>query len=166
LVDGGYFDNSGTATLQEIARRIQRVHASMPNARPMRLIVLHIANAPPNVSPPGEMLGGRVLLSESLSPIRALLAARRAHAAQAVEFMRGGTGEGASEKDQSFRFVTLNLYRDTADLPLGWDLSSHVRRQIQGQLTACVPAAGAKRDCAAEAIRDVLKELVPVRESR
>ncbi|HEV7714008.1 MAG TPA: hypothetical protein VGO53_00310 [Steroidobacteraceae bacterium] len=170
LVDGGYFDNSGTATLEEIARRIQRVHARMPNPRrPMRIIVLHIPNSPPNVPPAREGLGGRVLLSESLSPIRALLAARGAHATQAVEFMRSGADKGSSEvgalspdgteKDHSVEFITLNLYRDRADLPLGWDLSSQVRRQIQGQLTRCVVAANPKMSCANEGIDAVAREL-------
>lgn len=153
LVDGGYFDNSGTATLQEIARAIQRTHAAMPGERPMKLVVLHIPNAPPNVSPErGGLLGGRTLLSESLSPVRALLAARGAHATQAVEFMRNGAD------DNGLTFVTLSLYRAQSDLPLGWVLSEHVQTQIVGQLTTCARTTAAN-DCAADAIRKVASQL-------
>ncbi len=154
LVDGGYFDNSGTATLQEIARAIRRAHARMPaGRRPMRIIVLHIPNAPPNAPPPRSgLLGGRALLSETLSPVRALLAARGAHATQAVEFMKNGASESR------LIFVTLSLYRTGSDLPLGWVLSEHVQTQIQSQLTSCAPAAPSD-DCAAKAIRTVEQAL-------
>ena len=92
LVDGGYFDNSGTATLQEIARAIQRAHGTMAGARPMRVIVLHIPNDPPNDREMTAGGSGRAALTETLSPIRALLATRGAHATQAIEFMRGTAG--------------------------------------------------------------------------
>ena len=157
LVDGGYFDNSGTATLQEIARAIRRARARLLPAgqRPMRIIVLHIPNSPPNAPlPHGSLLNGRVLLSESLSPMRALLAARGAHATQAVEFMRNGAD------DNRLTFVDASLYRTQSDLPLGWVLSQHVQSQIRGQLTACAPAAP-PTDCTATAIRTIEQMLKP-----
>jgi hypothetical protein len=121
----------------------------------MRIIVLHIPNSPPNAPPPhGSLLNGRVLLSESLSPVRALLAARGAHATQAVEFMRNGAN------DNRLTFVDASLYRMRSDLPLGWALSQHVQSQIRGQLTACAPAAP-PADCAATAIRNIAQMLKP-----
>jgi hypothetical protein len=150
LVDGGYFDNSGVATLQEIARAIRRAHRG--SQRQMKIIVLHIPNSPPNVKPkPSGVLGGRVLLSESLSPLRALLAVRGSHATQSVEFMRAGGNE-------NLEFLTLSLYRDTSDLPLGWVLSDAVQQQITRQLTACVANTPAD-DCAANSIRSVTEQL-------
>jgi hypothetical protein len=95
-----------------------------------------------------------VLLSESLSPVRALLAARGAHATQAVEFMRNGAN------DNRLTFVDASLYRTQSDLPLGWVLSQHVQSQIRGQLTACAPAAP-PTDCAATAIRNIEQMLKP-----
>jgi hypothetical protein len=150
LVDGGYFDNSGTATLQEIARAIRRARARLPQGqRPMRVIVLHIPNEPPNAPVPrGSLLNGRELLSESLSPVRALLAARGAHARQSVEFMKNGAD------DNHLSFVAATLYRTQSDLPLGWVLSKHVQGQISDQLTRC--ASGAPpTDCAANAIKKI-----------
>src|SRR6185436_4496258 len=154
LVDGGYFDNSGTATLQEIARAIRRARARLPEGqRPMRIIVLHIPNDPPNAPVPrGSLLNGRELLSESLSPVRALLAARGAHARQAVEFMKNGAD------DNRVTFVEATLYRAQSDLPLGWVLSQHVQVQIRDQLTTCARAAPPS-DCAANAIRKIEEAL-------
>jgi hypothetical protein len=153
LVDGGYFDNSGTATLQEIARALQQTHAAMSGARPMRLIVLHIPNSPPNVTPKhGGVLGGRVLLSESLSPLRALLAVRGAHATQSVEFMKKGAD------DKGLTFASVSLYQSRSELPLGWVLSEQVQIQIQQQLSACASEAPPD-DCAFNAIRKVEGEL-------
>jgi predicted acylesterase/phospholipase RssA len=149
LVDGGYFDNSGTATLQEIARVIQRAHGEIPGARPMRLIVLHIPNDPPNDRPDTAGGSGRVALPETLSPIRALLATRGAHATQAIEFMRGTTG---SEQ------ITLTLNRAQAALPLGWVLSDLVRTQIRAQTTECV-AVVPEAPCAADLMRSLLQEI-------
>jgi hypothetical protein len=121
----------------------------------MRIIVLHIPNSPPNAPPPhGSLLNGRVLLSESLSPIRALLAARGAHATQAVEFMKNGAD------DNRLTFVDASLYRTQSDLPLGWVLSQHVQSQIRGQLTVCAPAAP-PTDCTATAIRNIERLLKP-----
>ncbi|HVY82545.1 MAG TPA: hypothetical protein VG994_16255, partial [Steroidobacteraceae bacterium] len=154
LVDGGYFDNSGMATLQEIARAIRRARARLPEGqRPMRIILLHIPNDPPNAPVPrGSVLNGRELLSESLSPLRALLAARSAHARQSIEFMRYGAD------DNRLTFVAATLYRAKSDLPLGWVLSEHVQDQIRDQLTSCAPAAPAT-DCAAHAIQRIAEAL-------
>jgi hypothetical protein len=150
LVDGGYFDNSGTATLQEIARALQRAHEAMPGSRPMRLIVLHIPNSPPNVPP--KHVRGRVWLSESLSPVRALLAVRGAHATQSVEFMKNGAD------DKGMSFDTGSLYQMQSELPLGWVLSGQVQSQIRQQLTACARNAS---DCGFNAIRNVESQLRP-----
>jgi hypothetical protein len=154
LVDGGYFDNSGTATLQEIARAIRRARARLPEGqRPMRVIVLHIPNDPPNAPVPrGSLLNGRELLSESLSPVRALLAARGAHARQSVEFMKNGAD------DNHVTFLAATLYRTQSDLPLGWVLSQHVQAQIRDQLETCARAAP-PTNCAANSIQRIEEAL-------
>ena len=156
LVDGGYFDNSGTATLQEIARVIQRTHASIPGARPMQVVVLHIPNDPPNDRGDlrgGGLLNGRIALSETLSPIRALLATRGAHATQSIEFMRG-----AAEDDANFKALTLTLNRAQAALPLGWVLSDLVRTQIRDQTTTCLPGIP-DAECPAKQMQRLLGEM-------
>jgi hypothetical protein len=155
LVDGGYFDNSGTATLQEIARVIQRTHRMMQSGRPMRVFVLHIPNDPPNDrEPEGEgLLNGRVALSESLAPIRALLATRGAHATQAIEFMRG-----TAEDEPNFRPITLTLNRAQAALPLGWVLSDLVRQEIRDQTKRCLAGIAAER-CPAQQMQALLREM-------
>ena len=149
LVDGGYFDNSGTATLQEIARAIQRAHRTLAGARPMRVIVLHIPNDPPNDREITAGGSGRAALTETLSPIRALLATRGAHATQAIEFMRG-----TADSEQ----ITLALNRSQAALPLGWVLSDLVRAQIREQTTDCVRGVAEAR-CPAKQMRTLLQEI-------
>jgi hypothetical protein len=155
LVDGGYFDNSGTATLHEIARLIQRTHRQMQGGRPMRVFVLHIPNDPPNDrEPQGDgLLGGRVPLSEALAPVRALLATRGAHATQAIEFMRG-----TAEDEPNFRPITLTLNRAQAALPLGWVLSDLVRQEIRNQTSACLPGIAAAA-CPAKQMQALLREM-------
>jgi len=79
LVDGGYFDNSGAVTAQEIARVLVDSHLvcgagdPVPDMPCMRLIVLHLPNEP---QPPTAVLnekkkntGGIELMSEVFGPV-------------------------------------------------------------------------------------------------
>jgi hypothetical protein len=138
IVDGGYFDNSGSITAQEIIRAIQgayRFKSRSAATRPMRLIMLHISNAPQNPRPSlidwTSISRGRVWLGESLSPVRALLNTRAARAGQASESLM------ASSPDQNVSFYEIELWQGRADLPLGWSLSREAQSEMDQELTAC-----------------------------
>jgi hypothetical protein len=154
IVDGGYFDNSGTITAQEIIRAIQSAHrgkSANSATRPMQLIMLHISNAPQN--PRSSLLDwpsigrGRVWLGETLSPVRALLNTRAAHAGQASEALL------ASSPEQGISYYEIQLWQGPTDLPLGWSLSREAQSEMDQQLTTC---AKDRAKCAGNVIPKLL----------
>jgi hypothetical protein len=151
LVDGGYFDNSGAVTAQEIARTILGAHKPKPKLnstdpdppmpRPMRVIVLHLPNQPEipsaTLNRNERQASGREFLSEALAPILTLLQTRAARGTQAVSYL------------QREPYVELQSIRPcvaSVAAPLGWVLSEQVRADMKAQLDEH-RAAGAK--CAA-----------------
>jgi hypothetical protein len=156
IVDGAYFDNSGGVTAQEILRAISLAHGerarAAPATRPLRLILLHIRNSPPNPRPARFGLSalpeGHVWLSETLSPVHALLNTGPARAAQIMSYLKGSQAAG------ELTFYEVKLYRDRTDLPLGWALSCAVQQEMERQLTEC----GAD-DCASRTIPRILSDL-------
>jgi hypothetical protein len=113
VVDGGYFENSGAATASEILEYLQ----SNSNPRSGRLSphVILITHSE-------KSLPGGTMLSEELSPVRAIFATRVARGEDAVEELRGAAGEGWTE---------FSLQTDQGiPLPLGWLLSAQARRAI------------------------------------
>ena len=157
IVDGGYFDNSGTITAQELIRIIQRAHSQIVSngvTRPMNLIMLHISNAPQNPRRPlvnwAGIAGGRVWIGETLSPVRALLNTREARAVQATKYLM------SSDPKLDVSFFEIGLWQGRTDLPLGWSLSSEARSTMDDQLKTCQGTGAA---CAANMFPDILKTL-------
>ena len=151
VVDGGYFDNSGGITARQIAAATAAAASGAP--RTMRLVVLHIGNAPPNEGRSGSnslglLPGGRVWLGETMSPVRALLDVRGAHAEQAVDDL--------NQSSPGYEFHDVKLYRTGTVVPLGWALSCEAQKEMERQLVDC-PANAV--DCGASAVNDVLTSL-------
>lgn len=150
IVDGGYFDNSGGVTAQEIIGAIQHAHAALPNAKPMHIVMVHIGNSPPNPRPNrmnlSELWGGRVWLGESASPVRALLNTRTARAEQAIDSVRDSSEPG--------HFQEITLYREDTDLPLGWSLSRAAQREMEDQLVNC---RSDQEHCAVRTLHNILE---------
>jgi hypothetical protein len=143
LADGGYFDNSGAVTAQEIARALIDTHLACgvggpaPGMPCMRLIVLHLPNEP---EPPTAVLnekrktGGAIeLLSEVFAPVQTLLNTRGARGTQAVSYLRG---------EPNVELLALRPCTDNVTAPLGWVLSAQVRSDMAEQLTRCKKAGG------------------------
>ncbi len=143
LVDGGYFDNSGAVTAQEIARvlvdsgLVCGVGGAAPGIPCMRLIVLHLPNEP---EPPTAVLnqekrnrGAVELISEVFAPVQTLLNTRGARGTQAVSFLRG---------EPKVELLSLRPCTDKVTAPLGWVLSGQVRRDMAKQLTECREVGG------------------------
>jgi hypothetical protein len=162
IVDGGYFDYSGSVTAQELAYAVRSEYvrhvAGDRKPRPMRLIILHIDNDPQN--PRASMVdwnrfaGGRVWLGEALSPVRSLLNTRPARARQATQFLALSNDDGVSSS-----FIDIMVWRGDTDLPLGWSLSSEARAEMDRQLQLPCPTYTEEGKCAAAQFADVLQTL-------
>jgi predicted acylesterase/phospholipase RssA len=160
LVDGGYFDNSGAVTAQEIVRTIIGAHkpkaktnpdeGEAPPLRPMRVIVLHLPNQPeiPSTSVRNDrQASGREFLSEALAPILTLLQTRGARGTQAVDYLR---------HEPDVELLSISPCTVNVAAPLGWVLSEQVRGEMKAQLHDC----GALGDnCAAPRIEWIKKIL-------
>lgn len=130
-VDGGYFENSGTATVRDILTAIRAI--STGTAYNVDLYVLTIGSevALPQYSNRG--------FGEILSPIRTSLNTREARGTVAVaqllttisEFRRVGRGAWKSA------MIQFKLRQRKIPLPLGWALSESARNEIAAQLVDC-----------------------------
>jgi hypothetical protein len=158
VADGGYFDNSGGITARQIIQAISDEYNARNSPREMKIVVLHIRNAPPDDESSRAGLGtlpnGRVWLGEILSPVLALLDVRGAHGEQSVDdlIVRSSTRE----------FHDVKLYRTGTAIPLGWALSCEAQTEMEQQLVDCPKKPGGKEDqpdCGVHAINDTLTSL-------
>jgi hypothetical protein len=138
VVDGGYFENSGAATLHDVLTTIRADLAADPLPPPApRFVVLYLCNDPhrchlPTFEPGTETGWRRAAdLAELFSPVRALLGAREARGGLALAELRREIGP----ED----FVELGVCRRLvgrereAPLPLGWQISEEVRAELDRQ---------------------------------
>ena len=139
VVDGGYFENSGAATLHDLlhALREDLARDPLPGAPP-RFIVLYLCNNPDRCRllpfEPGSDVAWRRAadLAEWSSPLRALLGAREARGALALAELRQEIGlEGFVELGVCKRLVGR---QQEAPLPLGWQISEGVREELDRQV--------------------------------
>lgn len=135
VVDGGYFENSGGATVHDLLRALRA--ADRPPGPSPRFVVIYLCNNPDRCGQPqfepGSDLGWRraANLAEWVSPLRALLGAREARGSLALAELR----HDVEAKD----FVELGVCKRLegrereAPLPLGWQLSEGVRVELSRQ---------------------------------
>jgi hypothetical protein len=138
VVDGGYFENSGATTTLEIALAVNALAgdpAADPRWRKVVPTVIHISNEPRNPRTPEETLanGARhprvapaTWMPEVLSPLKTLLSTREARGTFARETLRWHVGDA--------NYFHFGLCRESANVPLGWVLSSSTRRNMNLQL--------------------------------
>ena len=158
VVDGGYFENSGSATISDILEVIARSRYAS-RVRPHVIFINFEMAAPP---PVGSIRFG----NEAFSPVRALLAVRGAHADLAEEELREQLGPA-----NHTTFVLLQP-RNGAVFPLGWLLADRTRNLMDLQMgpRSVQNGANVKRIAALlgrqNAIgRDRVQELAAQRES-
>jgi len=132
LVDGGYFDNSGAVTAQEIARTIIGAHkrkanqiaadSNSPHPRSMRVIVLHLPNQPypqsATLNANQQAASDREFLSEAWAPISTLLQTRAARGTQAVSYL---------QREPDVELHSIPPCTGIVAAPLGWHAASAVR---------------------------------------
>ncbi len=136
LVDGGYFENSGTTTLAEIAQVLMALEPSCAPAAGglaadgCRIRIIHISNDP-QVAP---LLGGDTCdkaakdatqHGEAAAPLIALSNTREA---------RGDYARRALSQAAPKHFSHLRLCIGTHPLPLGWTMSAQSMLEMRHQL--------------------------------
>jgi hypothetical protein len=141
VVDGGYFENSGAATLQDVLDVLRR----SPQTPRLRFVVLYLCNAAercwgadteitedsPRLQP--------VNMTELFAPVRALLGARDARGELALaEISRTPESTGFVE----FGACPGDPAQRRAPEPLGWLLSDGMRARLSAQAAGNAEAAG------------------------
>jgi hypothetical protein len=145
VVDGGYFENSGAATLNDVLHALRR--APVGPGPPPRFVVIYLCNSPERCFVPAIDVAGDTAwrpaanMAEWFSPLRALLGAREARGRAALAELRREVGPES--------FVELGVCRRLtnqermAPLPLGWQISERVRsemdRQVQDPVCGAAP---------------------------
>lgn len=154
VVDGGYFENSGAATLVDL---LAVLSADQPGLKPILLVINNDPEAPPlcprdgpipDPTPAGSAGNGN--LSELITPFSALLATRGArgtlaqvNAADLVDRMGGKVIELPLSAVLAAREAAIAgddwrareaLARSFAEPPLGWSLSAEVRHGMDETL--------------------------------
>ena len=158
LVDGGYFENSGTTTLREVIHRLRVIAANV--GQPLQIIVLHISNDPslhdfvdahdphkplpyyspacPRVPSPTE----RSSYGEATAPIVALLDTRDARGEYARTQLLSSLKINQANPGDGDILWHLRLCPGNYPLPLGWTISPPVFEEMHRQLEQNYPLAG------------------------
>ncbi|TBR35858.1 MULTISPECIES: hypothetical protein [Dyella] len=150
LVDGGYYENSGTTTLLEVMDRLRTL--ATQRQQTLRFIVIHISNDPslddfvhqhdrdnlsaysvycsPNpaeaASPSGEVT----------APAKALLKTRSARGAYARTQLLQSLDLNREQPDQGDMLWHFRLCEGHYPIPLGWTISTPVFDELKRQLNA------------------------------
>lgn len=138
LADGGYFENSGLATLLDLLPVFDELSYA-PDAPNMHVIVIRIGTTHRPAEPADWF-------TESLSPVRALFNTRDARAVnvrdqiiRAIDELNrrnkrelnAGTAGGSQ---LTAEFVEILLDVQSTQIPLGWVLSASSRKEIETQV--------------------------------
>lgn len=164
LVDGGYFENSGTATLSEVLAVVGSIAADA--GVEIRPIVVRIGNTPSRAAAPsrGEVIAPSrqpppAYFIELLSPLRALLNARAARGTLASESLRTQVA-ALREAGIDAALIEFQIGLSEVQLPLGWQLSNSARQELREQLSSaadCVGAKGIVNSCSVAEVERALK---------
>jgi hypothetical protein len=158
LVDGGYFENSGTTTLREIIHRLRTIAAKQGQS--LQIIVLHISNDPslhdfvdahdptkplplysaacPRIPSPTE----RSSYGEATAPLVALLNTRDARGEYARAQLFSSLRINQVNPGDGDILWHLRLCPGNYPLPLGWTISPPVFAEMHRQLEQNYPLTG------------------------
>jgi len=149
VVDGGYFENSGAATIKDVLRLLE----GAPAMGEVDLNVIYLCNNPgrcygASVSPdPARAQQGAGDLGEVFAPIRSLLGARDARGSLAIAHLKQNLGR---------RFIEFGVCASNPEppVPLGWQLSGIMCRELSAQATGAGKAIGVRAadTCVMEAL--------------
>ena len=157
LVDGGYFENSGTTTLLELIDRLRAIAAQ--RGQPLRFIVLHISNDPQGgdfvaAHDPSQLLP---LYSttcpapakpapiqpsgEATAPLKALLETRSARGEYARARLLANLRIDTADPSRGDVLWHFRLCPGDYPLSLGWTISAPVFDEMHRQLQQHYPLA-------------------------
>ncbi len=118
VVDGGYFENSGSATIADLLRVIHR--SKYASRLQPHIIFIQFKMAKP------APIQSVKFANEVLSPVRALLSVRGSHAVLA--------GDELEELVGSDHSTTFYLEQSNEVFPLGWLLADRTRNLMDAQM--------------------------------
>lgn len=150
LVDGGYFENSGAATLGEVLATLRFLARTL--GKDISPVVIRIANAPPVQQPAHPPTG----LGELLSPIRTMVNTRAARGELAARALKAQV-TGQQDEHECAEFIEFQIQADGVQLPLGWHLSQGARQAIRARLSPssdCSSRTGISNSCAVQDVVD------------
>jgi hypothetical protein len=155
FADGGYFDNSATVTIREVAQALPVAVIHRPSDGPARSVrvvpfVLHIVNDPsPHTEPDVESI---FKSWQAAAPIRTLLSTRSARSYYARVVLH----DWLESNGGIFREVQLPEDKDL-EVPLGWTLSTRVveamekrSAELETAVTGCIAWATGTADAECE----------------
>jgi len=148
-VDGGYFENSGTATAAELVHAL-RLDLPEQSAAKFSLTIIRIGFATDTAAPkehksvytpdqPVTIARSRYLtqgLGELMSPLRTLLNTRLARGAASIEQLKTLVQTLHDDHQRPAAYIEFTLREDVVRIPLGWLLSDQARDSINRQVTA------------------------------
>jgi hypothetical protein len=155
LVDGGYFENSGTTTLLEVIQRLKETAAKQ--GQPLQFIVLHISNDPslhdfvdahnPNdalplysaACPRAPSPTERTSYGEITAPAVALLDTRDARGEYARARLLASLHINTNNPGSGDVLWHMRLCPGNYPLPLGWTISPPVFDEMHRQLEQNYP---------------------------
>ncbi len=137
LVDGGYFENSGAATLLDVAAALEKAARELDLARRIDPVVLLIANDPfgakPSEDPTSTVRNPMSFAVEVRAPPVALLQTREGRGTQAQAVLKRSV-EWRSTDAPPGRFEFYQPKDTGVPLPLGWMLSPSARDALDRQI--------------------------------
>jgi len=151
LADGGYFDNSGAATLLDILNAIAIDDKQIPDRKPFSLVIIRIGTIITDEDQ-DDVADDRTQyqwrgLGEALSPVRALMNTRGARGRASVQQLRIAV-EKVKRAGYGANMIDFGLDTERDAIPLGWLLSERARSRIDAQL-ASDPSKNHNAFCAA-----------------
>lgn len=140
VADGGYFENSGAQTADDVIDRLTQIRGNRPFTLHLVLIKFQKVETRACSTIPARPLPPERFVNEALSPIRALMDTRgaRGKLAYAEAFERPDV--------KKYQFLLTEL-DDGIEMPLGWLLAPRTRAAIDLQVG---PATPSEVDCALE----------------
>ncbi len=117
VVDGGYFENSGSATASDLL-------TMLATSKYASRIQPHVIFIQFRMATPAKITGER-FANETLSPVRALMSVRGAHADLATDELK---------RRVSTNFTSFELVQSKAVFPLGWLLADRTRNLMDAQM--------------------------------
>ncbi|QAU24551.1 hypothetical protein EO087_11600 [Dyella sp. M7H15-1] len=172
LVDGGYFENSGAATLREIIHRLRAIAVKQGQA--LQIIVLHISNDPSlhdfvdahNAKQPLPLYSAacprepspteRSSYGEATAPIVALLDTRGARGEYARAELLSSLKINQADPDNGDILWHMRLCPGNYTLPLGWTISPPAFEEMHRQLEQNYPL-GVMADWLAGQLRNAMQ---------